>query len=128
MRFLGGSPLFSSETLRESREPPSPSHPQRSHMEPEFFQHGGKGNRHVWLGRAAPHPLFSGSQISDPPWHLSSSHGPVSQASARSSSEPGWAKSRCRVAKAPFNSVTSSAQTCCRGAGRRPGVLGTCRR
>lgn len=31
----------------------------RSHMEPGFFQHGGKGNRHVWLGRAAPHPLSS---------------------------------------------------------------------
>lgn len=32
----------------------------------------------------------------------------------RPPAQPGLAKSRCGVAKAPFNSVTSSSQTCCR--------------
>ena len=70
----GGSPPFSSETLGGSREPPSPSLPPslpRSHMEPGFFQHGGKGNRRVWLGRTARHPPFPGSPDLGSPRRLS---------------------------------------------------------
>ena len=70
----GGSPPFSSETLGGSREPPSPSLPlslPRSQMEPGFFQHGGKGNRRVWLGRTAPHPAFPRSPGFGSPGHLS---------------------------------------------------------
>ena len=70
----GGSPPFSSETLGGSWEPPSPSLPPslpRSHMEPGFFQHGGKGNRRVWLGRTARHPPFPGSPDLGSPRHLS---------------------------------------------------------
>lgn len=52
----------------------------------------------------------SGSQISDPQGTFGFLTVPLSQASAPSSLEPCWAKSRSRVAKAPFNSVTSCAK------------------
>ena len=86
----------------------------RSHMEPGFFQHGGTGNRHVWLGRAAPHPPFSWiprSRIPLAPFPLLTV---PSARPLRPPAESGLAKSRCGVAKTSFNSVTSSAQTCCR--------------
>lgn len=95
-------------------------------METEFFQHGGKGNRHVWLGRAVPHPLLDpSSQI---PAALSLPL--LSHQSGLCAFQPGalLGKVPSRVAKAPFNSVTSSAKLAAAGPGpARPGVLGTCR-
>lgn len=118
----GGSWPFSSETRGGgSREPPSPSLP-RSHMEPAFFQHGGKGNSVVWLAGAAPHPLSSRTPGSH---SLLGALSPLSRrqrglCALRVPHAPAGQSPGAELAKAPFNSVTSSTQTWLPSAGLGP--------